>query len=235
MLEYHGITVTSTAGYDKKANGRAERAVLWIQQKARTLLSSNIRSEKFQNKLKSLWTFAVQHAGEVHRREVFNEPRCKYEFGQVVLCRVNNPATKLEPKMQRVRCLGFAPNVTNGYFVMNKHDKIELTSNIADESNFDAYDELMEQKPGTSTDPPQPQPLHDYPYTERELEAIVGPEGGGGWFWADDSNGEVTSGSPDDPMEVISQVQLAKISVNLWQQEDIKPEEIPEGLQEEIR
>ena len=36
-------------------------------------------------------------------------------------------------------------------------------------------------------------------------------------------------------MEVISQVQLAKISVNLWQQEDIKPEEISEGLQEKIK
>ena len=95
LLEYHGITVTSTAGYDSNANGRAERAVLWIQQKAMTLLSSNTRSEKFQNKLKSLWTFAVQHAGEVHRREVFNEPRCKYEVGQMVLCRVNNPTTKL--------------------------------------------------------------------------------------------------------------------------------------------
>ena len=36
-------------------------------------------------------------------------------------------------------------------------------------------------------------------------------------------------------MEVISEIQLAKISDNLWQQEDIKPEEIPEGLQDEIR
>ena len=27
----------------------------------------------------------------------------------------------------------------------------------------------------------------------------------------------------------------AKISENLWQQEDIKPEEIPEGLQDEIK
>ena len=36
-------------------------------------------------------------------------------------------------------------------------------------------------------------------------------------------------------MEVISKMQLAKIGENLWQQEDIKPEEIPEGLQDEIR
>ena len=28
LLEDHGITVTSTAGYDNNANGRAERAVL---------------------------------------------------------------------------------------------------------------------------------------------------------------------------------------------------------------
>ena len=77
---------------------------------------------------------------------------------------------------------------------------------------------------GTSTGPPQPQPLHDYPYTEKELEAIIGPEGGGGWFWADYSQQDVNSGSTDDPMEVISQVKLAKVSMNLWQHEEIKPE-----------
>ena len=105
-------------------------------QKARTLLSSNIRSEKFQNKLSHLWTFAVQHAGEIHRREVFGEPRCKYEFGQVLLSRVKEPLTKFAPRLQKVIFLGFAPNVTNGYFVMRQDDKIELTSNIADEPVF---------------------------------------------------------------------------------------------------
>ena len=114
FLENQGITVTSTAGYDSNANGRAERAVLYFLQKARTLLSSNIRSEKFQDKLQGLWTFAVQHAGEVHRREVFGEPRCKYEFGQIVLSRVNEPLTKFAPRLQKVLFLGFAPNVTNG-------------------------------------------------------------------------------------------------------------------------
>ena len=37
MLEYHGVTVASTAGHDSNANGRAERAVLWFQEKGRTL------------------------------------------------------------------------------------------------------------------------------------------------------------------------------------------------------
>ena len=63
----------------------------------------------------------------------------------------------------------------------------------------------------------------------------MGPDGGGGWYWGEDWNKAVNFGRPDDPMEVISKVRLAKISENLWQQEDIKPGEIPEGLQDEIR
>ena len=33
MFENRGITVTSTAGYDSNANGRAERAVLYFTEK----------------------------------------------------------------------------------------------------------------------------------------------------------------------------------------------------------
>ena len=36
-------------------------------------------------------------------------------------------------------------------------------------------------------------------------------------------------------MDGVSAVQLNKSTENLWQQEDIKPEEIPERLQEEIK
>ena len=71
FFENQGISVTSTAGHDSNANGRAERAVLYFTQKARTSLSSNIRSEVFQRELSHLWTFAVQHAGEIHRRDVW--------------------------------------------------------------------------------------------------------------------------------------------------------------------
>ena len=97
----------------------------------------------------------MQHAGEVHRQEVFGEPRCKYEFGQIVLSRVNEPLTKFAPRLQKVLFLGFAPNVTNGYFVVRKDDKIELTSNIADDSTCDATDELMEKRPEKPAEPPQ--------------------------------------------------------------------------------
>ena len=101
-FENRGITVASTVGYDSNANGRAERAVLYFTEKCRTFLSSRIRSEQFQKQLKQLWTFAAQHAGELHRREMFGEPRCKYEFGQCILSRVKEPATKFSPIMQRV-------------------------------------------------------------------------------------------------------------------------------------
>ena len=110
--------MTSTAGHDSNANGRAERAVLWFQEKGGTLLCSRIRSEEFQKQLQSPWTFAVQHVGEAHRRDVFGEPPCKYEIGQCVLARVKEPLTKFSPKAQRVIFLGFAPDVTNGYFVI---------------------------------------------------------------------------------------------------------------------
>ena len=113
-LEAKGIMVTSTAGYDSNANGRAERAVRFFQEKARTLLATNIRSEKFQEKLKTLWPFAVQHAGEVHRRGILGLPRCKFEFGQCILSRVNKTDSKFDPKLHKVIFLGFAPNVTNG-------------------------------------------------------------------------------------------------------------------------
>ena len=48
FLEELGVMVTTTAGYDSNSNGRAERAVRFFQERARTLLATNIRSEKFQ-------------------------------------------------------------------------------------------------------------------------------------------------------------------------------------------
>merc|ERR1711867_366475 len=144
FLENNGVMVTSTAGHDSNANGRAERAIRFFQEKARTLLATNIRSEKFQEKLKILWPFAVQHAGEVHIREVLGLPRCKFEFGQSILSRVNKPNTKFDPKLHKVIFLGFAPNVTNGYWVMNKKDRIELTSNVTEDPEFDRVEPWIE-------------------------------------------------------------------------------------------
>ena len=231
-LELQGVMVTTTAGYDSNANGRAERAVRFFQEKARTLLATNIRSEPFQVKLKTLWPFAVQHAGEVHRREILGLPRCKFEFGQCILSRVNKPESKFDPKLHKVIFLGFAPSVTNGYWVMNTNDKIELTSNITEDPDFDKMEPLMEP---TLKEHDRPQPaLHDFPYTDKELQAIEDAEVGYGDLFKPQP---VQPADPDDPMEVVSKVQilLSKISDNLWQEEDIRKEEIPDEIQEEIR
>ena len=96
---------------------------------------------------------------------------------------------------------------------MNQHDKIELTSNIADNPNFDAKEDLMELRPAKQPDPPQN--IHYHPYTDKELkelEAVMGPEGGGGWFWQEDT----ALDEPDDPMQVVSTIHIAKVTDHLW-------------------
>ena len=67
---------------------------------------------------------------------------------------MKEPTTKFAPILQKVIFLGFAPNVTNGYFVMRADNKIELTSNIADEPAFDATGEQVEQPPRTIPEEP---------------------------------------------------------------------------------
>ena len=148
------------------------------------------------------------------------------------MSRGNKTETKFDPKLHKVIFLGFAPNVTNGYWVMNKNDKIELTSNVTEDPDIDRMEPLMEPTP-KQHDQPQ-SPLHDWPYTDKELEAIKEHEEAYGDLFKTWCN-QPRSDDPDDPMEVLTKVQLSKISDNLWQEEDIKQEEIPERLQEEIR
>ena len=75
----------------------------------------------------------------------------------------------------------------------------------------------------------------DDPYNEKELEAVMGPEGGEGWLWGPDRDKVIYYG--DDPMAIVSDIQMkkARISEKLWQDEDIKSEEIPTDLQEELK
>ena len=148
--------------------------------------------------------------GEVHRRDVFGEPPCKYEFGQCVLARIKEPLTKFSPRMQRVIFLGFAPDVTNGYFVMRPDHKIELTSNIADDTIFDEPPDVLEQP----VEKVQEQPQHQKePYTDKELEAVMGFEGGEGWMWGEDANRDLYFGPQDDPMAVVSRTNAHKANI----------------------
>ena len=235
--------MTSTANYDSNANGRAERAVLFFQEKARTLLSTQIRSEIFQKQLKTLWTFAVQHVGEVHINDVMKLPACRYEFGQRILARVANPNSKLDPRLQSVVFLGFAPNVTSGFYVMRSDGVIELTSNITEETTLDKEEELLkegvnprqsglEAKPKKSWEEMTPE--------ERMLEDIMGFAGGNHPVFDPNFQGEWNAWDefpPDDPFSQVvkknvAQIMKAKFDDNLWENEDIKQEEIPDELKE---
>ena len=116
-------------------------------------MATDIRTEVFQKQLKSLWTFAAQHAGELHRRDMFGEPACQYEFGQRILARVKRPESKFAPRLQAAVFLGYAPGVTNGYFVMRGDGVIEVTSNITDDTALDAPKPVLQddQKPRPSS------------------------------------------------------------------------------------
>ena len=107
--------------------------------------------------------------------KMFGEQRCKYEFGQCILSRVKEPATKFEPRMQRVIFLGFAPNVTNGFWVMRSDNKVELTSNIADETVFDEAIQMPERKMYEQKLPGQPN--EDDIYPQNLFDDIMGPAG----------------------------------------------------------
>ena len=56
-------------------------------------------------------------------------------------------------------------------------------------------------------------------------------------MWGDDAEKDLDFRPHDDPMAVVSRVQAhqAKITDNLWDQQQIRPEEIPTDLQEEIK
>ena len=60
---------------------------------------------------------------------MIGEQPCKYEFGQCVLSRFKGSESNFAEGLQKVVCLGFAPSVTNGCFVMRVLDSgIELTA-----------------------------------------------------------------------------------------------------------
>ena len=142
-------------------------------------------------------------------------------------------SSKFDARLHKVIFLGFAPNVTNGDWVLNKNDKIELTSNITEDPDFDRIEPLMEP---TLDEHHRPKPAlcDDFPYTDKELQAVEDAEVGYGDLFKPQ---HAQPADPDDPMEIVSkaQVVLSKISDNLWQEEDIKREEIPEVIQEEIQ
>ena len=70
---------------------------------------------------------------------------------------------------------------------------------------------------------------------KKELDAVMGFEGGEGCHWDEDPERKEYYG--DDPMATLLEIQMkkAKISEKLWQEEDLKSEEIPGDIQDELK
>ena len=84
-----------------------------------------------------LWPFAVTHCAECQLREFLEEPECKFEFGSIVLVWVKEPLDSWEPRYRKTVFLGYAPDVSSGYFVMHMDGKIEVTSNLKPLPTYD--------------------------------------------------------------------------------------------------
>ena len=82
-------------------------------------------------------------------------------------------------------------------------------------------------------DPAKVEP--DDPYTQEALDAVMGWAGGEGFMWGPDRDKVKYYG--DDPLAVLSEVQMkqARISDRLWQDEEVKSEEMPPGLRDELK
>ena len=107
-----GVLVTSTAGVDSNANGRAERGVRWVKELSRTLLMAFFGGTLPIDDRKMLWPFAVTHCVECHLREFLGEPECKFAFGNIVMVWVKEPLDSWEPRYRKAVFLGYAPDVS---------------------------------------------------------------------------------------------------------------------------
>ena len=225
-----GTTPTPTAELKEQS--------CFFSRKVRTLLSSKIRSETFQRQLKTLWTFAAQHVGEIHRRDVLGLEPCKFEFGQRILTRVKEPKTKFEPRLQAAVFLGFAPGVTNGFYVMRGDGTIELTSNITEDTMLDEPEPVLKDDvvPGQASNEQEIDDVDKTP-EQRMMDAIMGFAGGVGWQDEDSTQTVFNTGPLEDPftelsIKAIAKRIKAKMDDVLWEKEDLKPEEIPEQFKE---
>ena len=58
-------------------------------------------------------------------------------------------------------------------------------------------------------------------YDKRMMDAIMGPEGGEGWMF-----------NTDESQTRLAKVMKVKVDQKLWDEEELRPEEVPEELKE---
>ena len=108
-----------------------------------------------------------------------------------------------------------------------------------EDTMLDDPDEVLPDnlQPGQSSKEAPKDDQKDIDYEKRTLDAIMGFEGGEGWYWNDTGNTIVKTEALDDPLANLSLVTVAKVvkarvDDTLWEEEDLKPEEVPDKLKE---
>ena len=94
-LAENNVLVTMTAGKEPNANGRAERAIGILKQRARSMLMVFVdKSDRSE-----LWAAAIQHASLLQRRQLQGRPVTCPFFGQEVVSRIRIPSpSAFEPR-----------------------------------------------------------------------------------------------------------------------------------------
>ena len=166
--------VTSTAGYEPNANGRAERAIGLLKEQTRAMvLGSNLDNHQ------ELWPLAVKHAAFMQRAHELGWHRGYPAWGAPVVAKIKN-TKNLDSFEQRGRdgyFVGASEDVTAGALIMHVNDDQERIFGIysaytpvqevdkeakpaeekpADEAN-PAEEDAGERK-GTAPEPSSPQP-----------------------------------------------------------------------------
>ena len=91
---------------------------------------TNVISYLISINIKDLWTYVAQHAAEVQRWIVHEEDQCSFEFATVLSANVKERKDAREPRFRPVLFLGYAPGVTNGYYVLHTDGRVGLTSDL---------------------------------------------------------------------------------------------------------
>ena len=135
-----GVLVTSTAGFEPNANGRAEAGIGGIKTGARTNLMAVRKADRGP-----LWGCSVQHTSWSQRQRALGRPSAPCAFGDRVTVRIKTDRLPSFDNRARERIfLGAADNVSHGFVVGYKQGgywKFEIsTSFVVDKTALQVGD-----------------------------------------------------------------------------------------------
>ncbi|CAK0907605.1 unnamed protein product [Prorocentrum cordatum] len=127
----HGVLVTNTPGWEPNNNGRAERGIGAIKQRARAMLIALEPADREQ-----LWPAAVQHAAALQRREAQGRPTSCPAFGSMVAAKIQQPVVfAFAPRAADRVFLGIADYVSQSALAGYKQVKLGIAKWVFETSH----------------------------------------------------------------------------------------------------